>query len=37
MRIVKDIIRLHGHYVKEQVFITAVALHNFRTTIRKKL
>jgi hypothetical protein len=37
MRIVKDVIRLHGDYVKELTFSTAVRLHNFRTLSRNQL
>jgi hypothetical protein len=37
LRIVKDVIRLHGDGVKEMAFSTAVRLHNFRTKARNPL
>jgi hypothetical protein len=37
LRIVKDVIRLHGDEVKELVFLTAVSVHNYRVFNRKSL
>jgi hypothetical protein len=37
LRIVKDVIRLHGDQVKELVFLTAASIHNYRLFKRKAL